>query len=177
MTRITQVKRKTTAATKLSSLHFCLFFFHWVLSPGRKLSVLTLRASSEHLSIVYLQTAHSFNANLTAEMIDSLWRWGFRIQRQQWFANEQTMEDIRLIVNIIIPWSEQSVASPFIIHNQLCGRWLPVAWFGIPTRRLEVEPSQLHRVSGVMQRHFLAVGETAFSSFRFCSFSAEQTVN
>lgn len=66
MTWITQVQRKTTAAMKLSSLHFCLFIFHREVSPGRKLSVLTLCAFSKHLSIVYLQTARLFNANLTA---------------------------------------------------------------------------------------------------------------
>lgn len=48
---------------------------------------------------------------------------------------------------------------------------------GTPTRRLEVETAKFDRVGGMVQRHFLAVGEAAFPSFRFCSFSGEQKAN
>lgn len=78
MTSIMQVQRKMTAARKLSNLHFCLFILHQEASLGRKLSVLTLCASCKHLSIVYLQTAHLFNASLTAKTIDFLRRYGIR---------------------------------------------------------------------------------------------------
>ncbi len=58
-------------------------------------------------------------------------------------------------------------------NSQLRSKLLLVS-LRIRTRCLKVETSKLNRVSGMMQRHFLAVGETAFPSFRFCSFPAEQ---
>lgn len=181
MTWITQVQRKTTAAMKLSSLHFCLFIFHWEVSPGRKLSVLTLCAFSKHLSIVYLQTARLFSANLTAKMtvlFRMLWHWVSAV-----VANEQTMDDIKRIVNIHFSFQQavSSIGIPFhnaysVVNSQWM-KWMSLASFEIHTRRLEVETSKLNGVSGMMQWHFFAVGETSFPSFRFCSFSAEQTAN
>lgn len=51
---------------------------------------------------------------------------------------------------------------------------LTVKQTGILTRRLEVKTTELNGVGGVVKWHFFAVGETTFSSFRFCSFSVEQ---
>lgn len=60
-------------------------------------------------------------------------------------------------------------------HIQL--QWMKLLWANSKrlTGCLEIEAPKLDRVSGMMQRHFLAVGETPFSSLRLCSFSAEQT--
>lgn len=73
MTWITQVQRNMTAVMKLSSLHFCLFIFHWEVSLGRTLSVLTLCVFSKHLSTVYLQNVILFSVNLTAVMMGTFY--------------------------------------------------------------------------------------------------------
>lgn len=49
-------------SVKLAFLPPVFFFFlpHWALFPGRKLWVVTLRFSCEHLLLVYLRAAHLF---------------------------------------------------------------------------------------------------------------------
>lgn len=135
MTWITQVQRKMTAAMKLSSLHFSLFIFHWEVSPGRTLSVLTLHVSSKHLSTIYLQNAHLFSDQCQSQCSEGgddgnfLGSYGIRPQCQQVVANKQTMDEMKLIIFFVLfSLFEQAIGSIGIpSHNSFLAvnaQWL-----------------------------------------------------
>lgn len=117
------------------------------------------------LAPVSLHTAHLFNTNLTLRTI-----WLVRTSGC-WVSISAVAVNGRYKANC----EYKCYASLYRIHSHSSVWKKPQPSFGNPTRRLEVETSELHRISGMVQRHFLIVGEAAFPRFRFCPFSAEQT--
>lgn len=179
MTSILQVHGKTTAARKTSSLHSCHFIFLLSGVSGEKnCQVWPSATPVSTCPGVYLQTAYSFDAQSRCKRLtDFLGRHGVRRQPSSAVANDQNKRRLlgySVNINSAFKRAVSGVDMHFLkaaVNSQW--RRTPASW-RIPTRGLEVEAPKLNGVCGMVQRHFLAVWEAAFSGFRLCSFSTEQ---